>query len=53
MRIDYETQQWLSFHGTVFRDKAVHLHNHYTASGIEDKGSFHASKNCLKNSRSR
>jgi len=44
MRIDYETQKWLSVHGAVVRDKAVLLYNHYTAYGGEEKGGFHASK---------
>lgn len=44
MRIEYETQKWLSVHGAVVRDKAVHLYNHYTAYGSEEKGDFHANK---------
>lgn len=28
----------------MVRDKAVHLYNHYTAYGGEEKGGFHASK---------
>lgn len=48
MRTEYETQKWLSVHGTVVRDKAVHLYNHCTASGGEEKGTFHASKGLFK-----
>jgi hypothetical protein len=44
MRIEYETQEWLSVHGAVVMDKAVHLYNHYTAYGGEEKGGYHASK---------
>jgi len=48
MRIKHETLKWLSVHGTLVRDKAVHLYNHYTASGGEEKGAFHASKRLFK-----
>ena len=48
MRIEYETQKWLSVHGAVVRDKAVCWYNHYTASGGEEKGRFHTSKGSFK-----
>lgn len=48
MRIEYETQKWLSVHSTVVRDKAVRLYNHYTASGGEKKSALHASKGSFK-----
>jgi hypothetical protein len=48
VRIEYETQKWLSVHGAVVRDKAVHLHNHYTAYGSEEKGGFHDNKGLIE-----
>jgi hypothetical protein len=49
MRLEYETEKWLSVCGAVVMDKAVQLHNHYAGLGMTRRAASMPLKDCVKN----
>jgi hypothetical protein len=53
MRVEYETQKWLSLHGAVFRARLYIVITTTQYMEVRRRAAFMPVKDCLKNSRSR